>query len=100
MTAAGTYLHLETEDTIYEIEPVHKDSIDAAVSHYLDTGRDALLHLTTIPGMEVTLRASSCTAWWVSTPSVRKVIFRNEMAREMERDTARREIDWGGGETS
>lgn len=71
MEDVGAYLSVYEESGNILVQPEHEPSVDAAVGNYLDTGRDALLRLTTLAGDEYVTRASNVTSWLLSTPEGR-----------------------------
>lgn len=67
-----TYLRLwEANNTTTCVSPDDEHTIDAAVTRYLDTGRDELLLLTTYSGDRYRTRASLILSLMLSTPEGR-----------------------------
>lgn len=73
--AGGSRLTVDAGD-------IHR--IDAAVTAYLDTNRDSLLHLTTAAGEQYTTRASLITAWHLTTHQGRRRVAELEKADQDE----------------
>lgn len=86
----GTFLRLfEVDGSSMRIDAERSGSIDAAVSNYLDTGRDSLLHLMTLSGESFVVRASRITSWWVSTPEGRETSLRHDKEERDEEQASR-----------
>lgn len=47
-------------------------ALDAALSHFLDTGRDVVVTLTQLNGDVYCVRASNIDSWRISTPEGRR----------------------------
>lgn len=84
-----TYLKVFEETGQILVEPGHADSIDAAVTHFMETGRDSLLHLTTVAGEDYVTRASNVLCWVTSTPAGRLRSLEFEKHNADERAEAR-----------
>lgn len=65
------YLIVYEEDSQVLVVTGDEPQIDAALTSYLETGRDSLLHLTTVSGEPYKVRASHIMAWMQSTPESR-----------------------------
>ena len=65
-------LVMEEDGTVWICDVADRPRIDAAVSSFLDTGRDSLLHLTPLDGAEVTLRASNVMGWKTESEDTRE----------------------------
>jgi hypothetical protein len=61
--------------------------LDAAVTAYLDTSRDSVVHLDLVDGGTYATLASSINSWTDSTPEIRANAVRQRCEREAE-DTA------------
>jgi hypothetical protein len=70
--SAGTYVVLFEENGQCRALPDAVSSMDAAVTLFLDTGRDQLVHLTTLSGCEYVTRASLINGWMISSPETRE----------------------------
>ena len=88
-TDCGTYLRLwdDTGD-VWTLVDTDFNQIDHAVSEYLSTSRDSLLHLTTLSGETFVTRASRVECWVVSTPETRYRELEFLKAAEIEKATA------------
>src|SRR5210317_1910255 len=86
----------ESGSTVSVVEGDERQ-LDDAVSTWIDTGRDALLHLTTTEGVPYRMLASNVTSWLLSTPQSR---YENERVRavmDAERAAIRESLGiWGG----
>jgi hypothetical protein len=67
-----TWLSVCEIDGVIYLDPAEENSVDAAVTHYLDTGRDSVLHLDRATGYEYHTRASNILSWFVSSPESRR----------------------------
>lgn len=75
-----TYLRLWEETGSVLVVQSDEHSIDAAVSHWLETHRDGLLHLTLASGDRYVTRASNILCWLISTPQGRALAAEMEKA--------------------
>ena len=57
----------ENDGTIWFIDAGDLNRVDGAVSAYLDTGRDSLVHMTGIDKSELTIMASQISGWKYQT---------------------------------
>lgn len=85
------YLVLFTDEGALRIEEGDKHQVDVALTEYLHSGRDSVIHLTLLDGDEYATRASLVTGWTVSTPEGRvrmqeltKLLDDEERANRME----------------
>lgn len=83
------------------IDASHFHGLDAAVTQYLESGetRDQLLHLTTLDGDKLVVRASAVEAWSTNTPEGRRRFEELDVASDAERKATRAELgvfDEGG----
>ena len=62
----------EADNSQARLDVSDESAIDAAVSSFLETGKDSLLHLTFVEGDEYVVRASRITSWFRSTPEFRE----------------------------
>lgn len=53
------------------IDAAYVHSLDAAVTQWLDTGRDSVVHVGLLCGDEYAVLASAITSWRVCTPAGR-----------------------------
>lgn len=91
----GDFIKLYDDGGIYWIlSPDNEQSIDAAVSLWIESGgtRDTLLDLTSPDGSNVRLPASNVRSWHISTPESRRrnaewnALYRMEVLGEDEDD--------------
>lgn len=69
---AGTYVRAwDVDGEMWLLVEDDAPRLDAAVTAFLETGRDSLLHLTAIQGETFVIRASRLLYWLVSTPEGR-----------------------------
>ncbi len=67
-----------------EVDPADEPRVDTALTAYLETGRDSIVHLTLLNGAPYSVLASEVTAYMTSTPESRR---RNaEVVMELEKE--------------
>ena len=66
-----TWINLYEKDSLARIAAHEESHIDAAVTTYLDTGKDSLLHVEFVEGGEYCVRASQITSWYCNTAEFR-----------------------------
>jgi hypothetical protein len=71
---------LMADNSVSRIELDEENSIDAAVTTYLATKKDEMLHLSMYSGLTLRVLASQITSWIVNTPDGRA------RDREIQRD--------------
>lgn len=94
MTDLGTFVKVWECDGMLCVEAGSEHAIDAAVSHYLDTGRDSLVHLCLLSGDAYTVQASRITSWRVCTPAGRRKDEAIRLAQETEDKELQAEFGW------
>jgi len=69
-----TFLKVYYDDGYVLAKPECEQSIDAAVSAWVDSGktRDRLLRIELLDGCELAVLASEVTSWLISTPETRQ----------------------------
>lgn len=88
----GTSLTVwEEGGSYYTVDVADEPRIDAAVSRYMETGRDSLLALTFTDGREYRVKASQITHWAVSTPETRQRAVELDKAQDEETQRFKRE---------
>lgn len=74
--ALGDFLIVyEKGGEVTQVEADESNSVDAAVSAWIDSGRtkDSILYLSMVNGTATYRVLASCiTSWWVSTPAYRR----------------------------
>lgn len=86
----------DSKDTYSRIAAHEESQIDAAVSEYLASGKDALLHLEFAEGSsEMIIRASLIRSWFRSTPTMRERTRDLDAKVKAENDDARWSDDHG-----
>lgn len=82
----------DNDDERIALVPEDEPQIDAAVANYLETGRDAILHLTTSDGSAFRMLASSVKSWLVTTAEQRLRAITLEHALDTEVREARQSL--------
>jgi hypothetical protein len=88
-TPPDTWLVLleKGESASTHIDPADETAIDVAVSRYLETKRDEILHLTLSEGGPYRVLASRISSWWINTPEhSRRNLLRTEKSKEDEKE--------------
>lgn len=88
-----------TEGDVLWVQPDAEPALDAAVSHYVDTGRDALVTMEPLEGngSSVTVLASVVYGWYRSTEESQRRVIELAVKDEATNNAAHREFsdpDW------
>lgn len=87
-----SYLKIWEDQGVSCCMPEDESALDAAVSHYLDTSRDSLVHMTQINGDHYVIRASQILAWRLVTSTGRRKDMESKAAQAEEERTLKAEF--------
>lgn len=86
------YVKLWDEDGTVAVMPDEEPRIDAAVSEYLNTGRDSLLDLELVSAAMYKTRASLVRSWMMGDADTRRREIEYEKAQRDEAQAVRHEL--------
>lgn len=88
----GAFVRVYDASGFVAVELDDEPRLDAAVSAYLDNGRDRLVRMARIDGDEYVILASEVTGWMVSTPEGRRRSTELDKASKDEEEANRQAV--------